>query len=191
MKLNTFIISTLLVSSAMASDNNTTQPLSVKHEGVKYIKMLGSALKTELKAHMKKDPSGLDALAFCTGSADKITKEINQKLPTYAKVRRTALKVRNDSVNKPDATDEKVMKAYEASIAEKTFTPKDIKVVKEGDVTRVYKPLITKKVCLKCHGSNLNPKITDALSSAYNNDKAVGFKEGDLRGVIVAEIKKH
>ena len=98
MKLNTFIISTLLVSSAMASDNNTTQPLSVKHEGVKYIKMLGSALKTELKAHMKKDPSGLDALAFCTGSADKITKEINQKLPTYAKVRRTALKVRNDSV---------------------------------------------------------------------------------------------
>ena len=83
------------------------------------------------------------------------------------------------------------MKAYEASIAAKTFTPKDIKVVKEGDVTRVYKPLITKKVCLKCHGSNLNPKITDALSSAYNNDKAVGFKEGDLRGVIVAEIKKH
>ena len=191
MKLKTLLVTSLLTASAMAADNNVTQPLTVKQEGVKYIKMLGGALKTQLKAHMKKDPTGLDALAFCTGSADNITKEVNAKLPDYAKVRRTALKIRNNSVNTPDATDKKVMQAYESSIAAKTFTPKDIKVVQEGDVTRVYKPLIAKKVCLKCHGSNLDPKITDALKSAYPEDKAIGFKEGDLRGVIVAEIKKH
>ena len=191
MKLKTLLVTSLLTASAMAANNNVTQPLTVKQEGVKYIKMLGGALKTQLKAHMKKDPTGLDALAFCTGSADNITKEVNAKLPDYAKVRRTALKIRNNSVNTPDATDKKVMQAYESSIAAKTFTPKDIKVVQEGDVTRVYKPLIAKKVCLKCHGSNLDPKITDALKSAYPEDKAIGFKEGDLRGVIVAEIKKH
>ncbi len=191
MKLKTLLVTSLLTASAMAADNNATQPLTVKQEGVKYIKMLGGALKTQLKAHMKKDPTGLDALAFCTGSADNITKEVNAKLPDYAKVRRTALKIRNNSVNTPDATDKKVMQAYESSIAAKTFTPKNIKVVQEGDVTRVYKPLIVKKVCLKCHGSNLDPKIADALKSAYPEDKAIGFKEGDLRGVIVAEIKKH
>ena len=191
MKLKTLLLTSLLTASAIAAESSTTQPLNVKQEGVKYIKMLGGALKTELKAHMKKDPTGLDALAFCTGSADKITKEVNAKLPDYAKVRRTALKIRNNSVNTPDATDKKVMQAYESSIAAKTFTPKDIKVVQEGDVTRVYKPLIAKKVCLKCHGSNLDPKIADALKSAYPEDKAIGFKEGDLRGVIVAEIKKH
>ncbi len=191
MKLKTLLVTSLLTASAMAADNNVTQPLTVKQEGVKYIKMLGGALKTQLKAHMKKDPTGLDALAFCTGSADNITKEVNAKLPDYAKVRRTALKIRNNSVNTPDATDKKVMQAYESSIAAKTFTPKNIKVVQEGDVTRVYKPLIVKKVCLKCHGSNLDPKIADALKSAYPEDKAIGFKEGDLRGVIVAEIKKH
>ncbi|WP_295420663.1 DUF3365 domain-containing protein [Sulfurovum sp.] len=191
MRFQVFTLTTLLTLSAMAADNNATQPLTVKQEGVKYIKMLGGALKTELKAHMKKDPSGLEALAFCTGSADKITKEVNTKLPAYAKVRRTAFKVRNESVNTPDATDEKVMKAYEEAIAAKTFSPKDIKVVEEGNVTRVYKPLITKPVCLKCHGSDLNPKIADAIKSAYPQDKATGFKEGDLRGVIVSEIKKH
>ena len=191
MKLKTLLVTSLLTASAMAANNNVTQPLTVKQEGDKYIKMLGGALKTQLKAHMKKDPTGLDALAFCTGSADNITKEVNAKLPDYAKVRRTALKIRNNSVNTPDATDKKVMQAYESSIAAKTFTPKDIKVVQEGDVTRVYKPLIAKKVCLKCHGSKLDPKITDALKSAYPEDKAIGFKEGDLRGVIVAEIKKH
>ncbi|SFV61111.1 Cytochrome c family protein [hydrothermal vent metagenome] len=191
MKLKTCLLTSLLTASAMAADNNATQPLTVKQEGVKYIKMLGGALKTQLKAHMKKDPTGLDALAFCTGSADNITKEVNTKLPDYAKVRRTALKVRNNSVNTPDATDKKVMQDYEEAIAAKTFTPKDIKVVQEGDVTRVYKPLVTKPVCLKCHGSELNPKIADGIKSAYPQDKAIGFKEGDLRGVIVAEIKKH
>jgi len=192
MKLHTLLLaSTLCLSSTMAADKNTTAPLNVKQEGIKYIKMLGGALKTELKAHMKKDPSGLDALAFCTGSADRITKEVNAKLPAYAKVRRTALKVRNESVNKPDATDVKVMKDYEASIANKTFTPKDIKVIQEGNTTRIYKPLLIKGVCLKCHGSDLNPKIASALKSAYPKDKAINFKEGELRGVVVSEIAKH
>ena len=186
MKLSTLLLSTLLLGSTAFADE-----MPVKQEGVKYIKMLGGALKKELKSHMKQDPSGLQALAFCTGSADIITKEVNAKLPKYAKVRRTALKVRNDKVNTPDETDMKVMEAYEAKIKEGKFSPKDIEVVTVGDTTRVYKPLVTKKVCLKCHGTDLSPKISEALQSAYPHDHATGFKEGDLRGVIVAEIKKH
>lgn len=190
MKLHILALSTsLLTSSIMAADIQTQNVL--KQEGVKYIKMLGGALKTELKAHMKKDPSGLEALAFCTGSADRITKEVNAKLPSYAKVRRTALKVRNNSTNKPDTTDMRIMQNYQKAIAESTFTPKDIKIVEEGNVTRVYKPLITKAVCLKCHGSTLSPQIAGAIKSAYPTDHATGFKEGELRGVIVSEITKH
>jgi len=190
MKLHTLLLTSALCLSTTINANTYTTPPNAKQEGIEYIKRLGTALKTELKAHMKKDPSGLDALAFCTGSADRITKEVNAKLPAYAKVRRTALKVRNESVNKPDATDVKVMKEYEASITNKTFTPKDIKVIQEGNTTRIYKPLLIKGVCLKCHGSDLNPKIASALKSTYPKDKAINFKEGELRGVIVSEIKK-
>lgn len=189
MKLRTLLLSTLLVSASMAADNNTT--MALKKEGIGYIKMLGGALKAELQTHMKADKTGLQALAFCTGSADRITKEVNAKLPAHAKVRRTALKVRNDSTNKADMTDMRIMQNYQAAISAKTFTPKDIRVVQEGNVTRVYKPLVTAPVCLKCHGSDLSPKLADALKSAYPNDKAVGFKVGELRGVIVAEIAKH
>ena len=178
----TLMCTTLLYASSNEEDR-------VKAEGVKYIKMLGGALKKELKAHLKNDPSGLEALGFCSGSAEEITKRVNASLPPYAKVRRTALKVRNDKNNTPDRTDIEVMKAYERAIAAKTFSPKDIKVVKTGGTTRVYKPLVTQKVCLKCHGSELSPKIAEALKNAYPRDKAIGFKEGDLRGVIVAEIK--
>ncbi len=186
MKLRTILLSGLLLTSATVADN-----MAAKQEGVKYIKMLGGALKSQLQAKMKEDRTALTALAFCTSSADEITNKVNKKLPAYAKVRRTALKVRNDKVNTPDATDKKVMEQYVAAIEAKKFSPKDIKVVEEGDVTRVYKPLVAKKVCLKCHGSDLSPKISEAIRSAYPHDKATGFKEGDLRGVIVAEIKKH
>jgi len=186
MKLRTILLSGLLLTSVTMADN-----AAVKQEGVKYIKMLGGTLKSQLQAKMKEDKTGLTALAFCTSSADEITNEVNKKLPAYAKVRRTSLKVRNGKVNTPDATDRKVMEEYVAAIKAKTFSPKDIKVVEEGDVTRVYKPLVAKAVCLKCHGSDLSPKIADAIKTAYPNDKATGFKEGDLRGVIVAEIKKH
>ncbi|WP_294951407.1 DUF3365 domain-containing protein [Sulfurovum sp.] len=190
MTVRHLILPAFLAVSMLHASEAAPQP-QVKQEGIKYIKMLGGALKGELKAHMKNDPSGLEALAFCTSSADTITKEVNAKLPKYASVRRTALKVRNNSVNTPDATDRKVMEAYEKAIADKTFSPKDIKIVKEGDVTRIYKPLVTKAVCLKCHGSALSPKIKEAIESAYPHDHATGFKEGSLRGVIVAEIKKH
>lgn len=186
MKIQTLLLSTLLCTAFAGADN-----MPVKQEGVKYIKMLGGALKTELKAQMKLDKSGMGALGFCTAKANEITEEVNKKLPAYAKVRRTALKVRNSSQNKPDALDEKVMKEYEAAIEAKTFSPKDIKVVQDGDTTRVYKPLIAKAVCLKCHGTDLSPEIAKSLQSNYPHDKAVGFKEGDLRGVIVSEIKKH
>jgi hypothetical protein len=186
MKLNTILLSAILLTSATMADD-----MAVKQEGVKYIKMLGGALKTELQAQMKEDKSGMGALGFCTAQANEITENINKKLPEYAKVRRTSLKVRNAKNNTADALDQKVMDDYVKSIEAKTFTPKDIKVVHDGDTTRVYKPLVAKKVCLKCHGTNLSAEISKSLETNYPHDKAIGFKEGDLRGVIVSEIKKH
>jgi len=161
----------------------------VKQEGIKYIKMLGGALKKEVKAKMKEDPTGALAMGFCSEKAKEITEDVNTKLPDYASVRRTALRVRNEA-NKPDETDIKIMKAYEKAIADKTFQPKDIKVVEVNNTYRIYKPLPAKKMCLKCHGQNISDNIKTVLKKVYPNDKATGFKEGDLRGVIVAEIKK-
>ncbi|MBD3790309.1 MAG: DUF3365 domain-containing protein [Campylobacterales bacterium] len=190
MKLQTILLSALLATSLFAADQNATAPMTTKQEGVQYIKMLGEALKSQLQAQMKADPSGMSALGFCTAKAMEITKEVNQKLPTYASVRRTALKTRNEG-NAPDAIDTQVMQDYEKAIADKTFTPTDIKVVEEGNVTRLYKPLITEAPCLKCHGTQLSPDIQASLKVNYTKDQATGFTEGSLRGVIVAEIKKH
>ena len=194
MKINTLLLATLLSASmALASETNTTTApeMTVKQEGIKYIKMLGGALKTKLQTEMKADKTGVGAVTFCTNEATKLTAEINSKLPDYAKVRRTAIKLRNSEKNAADALDTKIMNEYVASIEAKTFTPKDIKVVEDGDVTRVYKPLLAKNVCLVCHGSKISKVIQEEITKGYPEDKAVDFEENSLRGVIVAEIKKH
>ncbi|MCF6243742.1 MAG: DUF3365 domain-containing protein [Sulfurovum sp.] len=176
---------------SFASENNVTQELSVKQEGIKYIKMLGGTLKKELQAKMHQDTSGESALTFCISKANTLTKDVNKKLPNYAKVRRTALKLRNNRDNHADLIDKNIMKEYEAAIVAKTFTPKDIRVVEEGNVTRVYKPLITMPVCLKCHGKEVDSALKEKIQNAYPDDKAMQFEVGTLRGVIVAEIEKH
>jgi len=189
MKLNTLLFTTLLSTSIILASEATPTEMTVKQEGVKYIKMLGATLKSKLQTHMKADKTGVDAVTFCTTEATKITAEINTKLPAYAKVRRTSLKLRNEEKNGADALDTKIMQEYVASIEAKTFTPKDIKVVQDGDVTRVYKPLLAKPVCLICHGSKISKAIQEEITKGYPHDKAVNFEENSLRGVMVAEIK--
>ncbi len=178
----------LLTGTALnASEKETV--IQIKQEGIKYIKMLGGALKKEVKAKMKEDPSGSLAMGFCSQKAEEITKDVNKKIPSYAHVRRTSLKVRNEA-NKPDSIDKVIMNEYQENIQKNTFKPNDIKVVNIGNVYRVYKPLLTKKMCLKCHGENISNDIKAVIKNVYPNDKATGFKEGDLRGVIVAQIKR-
>jgi len=182
-------ISLLSTSLINASENTDNTQMKIKQEGMQYIKMLGGTLKGQLQTHMHSDKTGLSAMGFCSARAKEITKEVNEKLPEYASVRRTALQIRNPH-NKPDSLDIEVMKAYEKSISDKTFQPNDIKMIKDGDTTRIYKPLMTETACLKCHGSNVQKEIQDVIATNYPDDQAIGFKEGSLRGVIVAEIKK-
>jgi len=185
MKSTAIIISGILLTASLHAET-----MDVKQEGVQYIKMLGGALKSELQRKIKADKSGVEAVRFCQTHAGKITKAVNAKLPAYARVRRTALKLRNAEENHADAIDVKVMQAYVAAIQAKTFSPKDIKVVKDGEVTRIYKPLLAKPVCLVCHGSKVSKAIQREIAKAYPNDKAINFKEDTLRGVIVAEIQR-
>jgi len=183
MKTKSILLSALLLGSSLTA----ASPSTAKEEGISAIKALGGTLKSELKERLKKDPSGVTAVSFCADSAVKITKEVNGRLPANVTVRRTALKIRNRD-NAPDETDKKVMDELAKGIAAKQISPSSIKVVETNGVTRVYKPLITQKVCLKCHGSEISPEISQIIKKHYPEDQATGFKEGDLRGVIVAEV---
>lgn len=163
--------------------------MAIKQEGVKYIKMLGGTLKSHLVEKMKADPSGVEALNFCTTEAQQLTHEVNEKLPEGVKVRRTGLKYRSDA-NKPDFVDVEIMKGYLKKIELKNFTPDQIAMAREGNTTRVYKPLVVGDACMKCHGTEVDPVLKAKIAASYPNDTAMGFTKGEFRGVIVSEITK-
>ena len=159
-------------------------------EGVGYIKTLGKELKGEMKKRMKDDPTGLQAAYFCAKSADDITKKVNAAFPEGVRVYRTALKYRNPD-NRPDATDKEVMEKMVEALKNGNFEKRAVAVEMEDGAKRVYVPLLTGKTCLKCHGEieKIDPKVKETITKKYPEDKATGFKEGELRGVIVAEMK--
>ena len=47
------------------------------------------------------------------------------------------------------------------------------------------KALPTQKLCLTCHGSNIVAPIQEKLTELYPDDKATGYKEGEVRGAVV------
>ncbi len=189
-KLSLALMLMLQSFALQADDSNTNQAQNSDiPEGIKYIKILGGALKSELQQHLKADPSGKEALTFCSSKANEITEAVNKKLPEGASVRRTALNYRNKN-NAPDPIDEGVMEVFKKAADEHKLTPKNIITIEDGDYTRYYKPLLNKAVCLKCHGTEVSDELKTMIKEKYPDDKALGFKNGDFRGVIVSRVKK-
>ncbi len=49
-------------------------------------------------------------------------------------------------------------------------------------------PILLQPVCLTCHGDVLAPDIESRINELYPEDRAVGFRVGDLRGVFWIEF---
>jgi len=154
----------------------------IKDQGMMNIESFMETLKPTLMGLMKSDPSHKTALGGCSSMAQGMTDDYNKI--SDVKIRRTALKYRNPK-NKPDDTDTLVM---EQIISTKKLN--EPVVVEMSNHYRVYKPLVMKQPCMACHGDNLSKEIQEMTTKLYPKDMATGFKLGELRGVVVAKVKK-
>ena len=61
----------------------------------------------------------------------------------------------------------------------------------DGKMFRYYKPIVTAPLCMKCHGApdDISLAVKEILAKAYPQDRAVGYKPGELRGMFVVEAK--
>jgi Spy/CpxP family protein refolding chaperone len=157
--------------------------LKIEKEGKEISMGLLKAIKPIVVESLKKDKSGLEGVEVCAKRAKEITDNYNKSLKNGWSVRRTAIKYRSPD-NKPDRVDLAVM---EKIIKDGNFSKPLITDV--NGTHRVYMPLVTKKPCLACHGENIDPKTKEEIVKKYPNDLAIGFKENEFRGVIVAELK--
>ncbi|MBK6950025.1 MAG: DUF3365 domain-containing protein [Haliscomenobacter sp.] len=101
-----------------------------------------------------------------------------------AKIRRTSLKVRNLE-DRPDDLEKSALEQYAKDwAAQMPLKPKVVLV--DNQTVAFYAPIKVNAFCLSCHGevgASLKEEDYATLKSLYPEDQAVGYKDGDWRGL--------
>lgn len=156
------------------------------------VKEFFTQLKGELGKAMKAG-GPIQAIDVCNKTAPGIAKSLSEK--HNMEVGRTSLKLRNPA-NAPDAWEEGVLKKFEERRAAGEDPAKiAYSEVVEEDGKKYFRfmkaigmPPVDKMPCLKCHGENIAPEVAAKLDQLYPEDKARGYKAGQIRGAFT--IKK-
>lgn len=150
------------------------------------VKQLQGSLVTELQAAMKSG-GPVNAIEVCNKTASVIAGDISRQHGW--KVGRTSLKYRNPK-NAPDAWETRVLQDFERRKAagENPANLEYYEIVKlDGKPAFRYMkalPIPEGAPCLACHGQKLDPAVAAKINKLYPQDKATGFKTGDLRGAV-------
>lgn len=125
-----------------------------------------------------------EAIDVCSTQAMPLTEKSAKISPSIRSIHRRTDKARNPA-NQADRLDQKAMQQFreDRSLSESSVPELEA-------ITRYYQPLRIAPMCLTCHGDpdTFSDEVKKALQSNYAEDRATGYKEGELRGVIQVRI---
>ena len=156
----------------------------------------GKALKERLMSNLKKEIKihGLvSAVAYCSKNALELTSLVSESAGDGVRVKRVSEQYRNPA-NKPDKADAFAYTYFEKYLKKEGHYPQNFvlrmrhKQNKDIEIFRYFEPLYIQEACLQCHGEKVDPKVLAKIKELYPEDKATGYKLGDLRGFIAVEI---
>lgn len=117
------------------------------------------------------------AIEYCNVNAYPITAYYARHGIT---IRRAAGKFRNPA-NAPDSIEKIILERYMSA----SLPGENIIMDLQGRV-HYFKPIMLQAMCKNCHGNpdaDIPPEALAEILKRYPGDSAVGFKEGDLRGI--------
>ena len=109
--------------------------------------------------------------------------------PRVTAIKRTSLRLRNPA-NHPDDADRAALNIIDSALRGGSDVPAVLvqKIAQPGVPAewRVYRPITTMPLCVKCHGplEDLSPEVRAKLALKYPNDHATGFTAFQWRGLI-------
>ncbi|PHS79052.1 MAG: glutamate synthase [Rhodospirillaceae bacterium] len=177
------VVTGLWAGTANAAGTVDTKALMMEGKGL--IKGFATELVGELKKGMKAG-GPIAAIGVCNIKAMPITDKHTAEASGWT-IKRSSHKLRNTD-NQPDTFEARAIKELLARQANGEKA-KDMAVtmvtIEDGKKTfRMVKAIPTGKPCLACHGSDIKPEVAAKLDSLYPNDKARGFKMGEMRGIF-------
>lgn len=184
--IKTYYIAMLIAAIPVGVNAETTDNDLREVESRKVIKEFGGKLVKELKQAIK-EGGPENAIKVCNIEAPKMATALSEKYNWQ--IGRTALKTRNPN-NAPDAWEQVVLEQFE----QRKQNGEKIKTLEYAETTdagyRYMKAIPTKGLCLACHGENISEALKATLVELYPQDKATGFKAGDIRGAFTVVQSK-
>jgi hypothetical protein len=175
-----FAFAAALAPAAMAAGDADPQA-----EAKAAIAAFGTALKTELMAAMQSG-GALNAIEVCSERAPAIAQSVSLEKGMH--LSRVSLRNRNPG-NAPNDWQAAVLRDFEARLeageAVESLSWKDVSDRGGQQEFRLMKAIPTAPLCLQCHGEAIAPPVAEKIAELYPEDKATGFREGDIRGAFV------
>lgn len=136
-----------------------------------------------------------EAISVCQIQAPAVTSRVRDEARppgTIFLLKRTSNLVRNPA-DAPDPVERQALQIYLEAASRHESLPPDLlqKVVAGGKTTyRYYQPIRVASLCLSCHGdpAAFSPAVKTLLRERYPLDQAVGYKDGDFRGLVVVGL---
>lgn len=162
----------------VAQEKNDVDTL--KKEAISIVKKFGGALKPELKKAMQAG-GPVNAMDVCSIKAPEIAANISKE--TGWEVKRVSLKPRGANAT-PDAWETKVLTKFDERQAGGESAKKMAFAEKVDGNFRFMKAQGVDTICLSCHATEVKPEVEAKLKALYPNDKARGYKLGQIRGAF-------
>lgn len=148
------------------------------------VKEFMQTLKKELQAGMQ-EGGPINAVSVCNLTAPAIASTYSAR--NGWEVGRTSLKLRNPD-NAPDTWERSVLESFEERkrAGEDPMKMEFYEAVRQDDSRkfRYMKAIPTARLCLACHGEQVDSVTRTRLEKLYPYDQAMGYREGDIRGAF-------
>jgi ABC-type phosphate transport system auxiliary subunit len=154
----------------------TFNVFATEKQALMKIQEFGKTLKAELKKGFQQSPT--KALKICNVEAPVIQNKVSSN---KIKVGRVSMKNRNPS-NYPKDWMLPLISDFQNNKIKKQYVVIKLKNDKHG----LLKPIKTDSLCLNCHGENVREELKKEIIKLYPEDKAMGYKAGDIRGYFWA-----
>ncbi len=176
--LQALVFTTAAAAPAIADDSSAAERNVAEARGVvtQFAGMLKPLLQSEIQA-----VGPVNAIHVCAEKAPELAQTLREETGWH--IRRVSLQPRNPGA-RPDVWETEQLRQFAAE-RRAGAAPSELNTYLLGaDTFRYMQAQITDGLCLLCHGDSLDPAIEHALQQRYPEDKATGYKLGDVRGAI-------
>jgi len=186
--MNKLVLSLFFISLLYScnSDLSEAQKQEYTFKGKEIAQSTAEGMLKEVAKNMK-EGGVKQAMAFCNAHASEITNDYAGK--SGVDIKRTSHLLRNEK-NAPTQREQEIIDIY---LSQKPDALKPIVEKNADGSVQFYAPIKLLDKCTACHGvigETMEAKNDSIIKVLYPNDKAVGFKEGDIRGIWSIKFPK-